>query len=148
MITYCGFEPITLRAACGYFGEGEEVEVQGWISAEGIGRLNRDMFVVQAAGNSMKPRIHDGDYCVFERYKGGSRNGKIVLAQHRGYYDDDNAGAFSIKEYNSTKSADEYGNWQHESICLRPLNPAYNPITLTPDDIEDFKIIGEFVATL
>ena len=138
----------SIRAACGYFGEGEEVETQGWISAEGIGRLNEDMFVVQAAGNSMEPRIHDGDYCVFERYKGGSRNGKIVLAQHRGYYDDDNAGAFSIKEYNSTKSADEYGNWQHESICLRPLNPAYNPIVLTPDDIEDFKIIGEFVATL
>ena len=138
----------SIRAACGYFGEGEEVEVQGWISAEGIGRLNEDLFVVQAAGNSMEPRIHDGDYCVFERYKGGSRNGKIVLAQHRGYYDDDNAGAFSIKEYNSTKSADEYGNWQHESIELRPLNPAYNPIVLTPDDIEDFKIIGEFVATL
>ena len=138
----------SIRAACGYFGEGEEVEVQGWISAEGIGRLNEDMFVVQAAGNSMEPRIHDGDYCVFERYKGGSRNGKIVLAQHRGYYDDDNAGAFSIKEYNSTKSADEYGNWQHESIELRPLNPAYNPIVLTPDDIEDFIIIGEFVATL
>ncbi len=146
---YKNYLPLySIRAACGYFGEGEEAEVQGWISAEGIGRLNEDMFVVQAAGNSMEPRIHNGDYCVFEQYKGGSRNGKIVLAQHRGYYDDDNAGAFSIKEYNSTKSADEYGNWQHEFIELRPLNPAYNPISLTPDDIEDFRIIGEFIDTL
>lgn len=146
---YITYLPLySIRAACGYFGEGEEVSESGWMQVEGIGRLNQDMFIVQATGNSMEPRIHDGDYCVFEKYNGGSRNGKIVLAQHHGYYDDDNAGAFSIKEYNSTKSTDEYGNWQHESIELRPLNPAYNPIVLTPDDIEDFKIIGEFVATL
>lgn len=29
------------------------------------------MFVVHAKGNSMFPRIKDGDLCVFERYEGG-----------------------------------------------------------------------------
>ena len=26
----------------------------------------------------MKPKIHDGDLCVFERYTGGSREGEVV----------------------------------------------------------------------
>lgn len=138
----------SLRAACGYFGEGEQVECEGWMPAEGIGRLSDDMFIVQAVGHSMEPRINDGDYCVFRAHPAGSRQGMIVLAQHRGIYDDDNAGAFSIKEYHSTKSYDEFEGWRHESITLQPFNPAYNPISITPEDAEGFSIIGEFVGVL
>ncbi|MCQ2077476.1 MAG: S24 family peptidase [Bacteroidaceae bacterium] len=138
----------TIRAACGYFGEGEQVEEEGWINAEGIGRLNRNMFVVRAVGHSMEPRINDGDYCVFQSNPAGSRQGTIVLAQHRGYFDEDNAGAYSIKEYSSEKSVDEYGGWQHEKIILKPYNPAYDPIVLTPDDEEDFRIVGGFVGII
>ena len=72
----------------------------------------------------------------------------IVLAQHRNIYDEDNAGSYSIKEYNSTKSTDEYGNWQHESIELRPFNPTYNPIVITPEDADSFRIVGSFVGKL
>lgn len=138
----------TIRAACGYFGEGEQVEEEGWINAEGIGRLNRNMFVVRAVGHSMEPRINDGDYCVFQSNPAGSRQGTIVLAQHRGYFDEDNAGSYSIKEYSSEKSVDEYGGWQHEKIILKPYNPAYDPIVLTPDDEEDFRIVGGFVGII
>jgi len=138
----------SIKAACGYFGEGELVEADGWIQAEGIGRLNRNMFVVQAVGRSMEPRIHDGDYCVFRANAGGSRQGKIVLVQHRNYYDDDFGGAYSIKEYASTKSYDENGNWQHEKIELIPLNKDYKTILITPDDGEEFQVVGEFVGIL
>lgn len=146
---YISYLPLySMKAACGYFGEGESVEEQGWVKVEGMGRLNRNMYVVKACGHSMEPRIQDGDYCVFEANPTGSRQGKIVLAQHRGFYDDDNAGAYSIKEYRSAKTFDEYGNWQHESIELHPLNNDYNPIILSPDDIEDFRIIGSFVGVV
>ena len=146
---YISLLPVySLRAACGYFGDGEDVEELGWMHVEGMGRLNKDMFVVQAVGQSMEPRIHNGDYCVFEKYSGGSRQGKIVLAQHRGYFDEDNAGAYSIKEYSSEKSYNDDGSWQHESITLRPFNPAYEPIRIDAEDAESFAIIGEFVGVV
>ena len=106
------------------------------------------MFVVQAVGRSMEPKIHDGDYCVFQANPAGTRHGKIVLAQHRGYFDEENAGAFSIKKYESQKSFDEFGNWQHEEIKLIPLNSDYEPITITSEDAEDFRVVAEFVGVL
>lgn len=146
---YISYLPLySIRAACGYFGEGEQVEEEGWIKAEGIGRLNEKMFVIRAVGHSMEPRINDGDYCVFQANPAGSRQGKIVLAQHRGYFDEENAGAYSIKEYSSEKSFDEDGNWQHEKIVLKPYNHDYDPIELMPDDIDDFRVVGEFIGII
>ena len=146
---FTSFLPIySIKAACGYFGNGESVDELGWIKVEGLGRLNSNMFVVQAVGRSMEPKIHDGEYCVFQANPAGTRQGKIVLAQHRGYFDEENAGAFSIKKYESQKSFDEFGNWQHEEIKLIPLNSDYEPITITSEDAEDFRVVAEFVATL
>ena len=104
------------------------------------------MFVVQASGHSMEPRIKDGDFCVFRANPAGSRQGKIVLVQHRNYYDSDYTGAYSIKEYSSVKNYDEFGNWQHEKIELLPLNKDYNPIVIKAEEAEDFRVIGEFVG--
>ena len=148
-VKYIDFLPVySMKAACGYFGEGEEVGELGWIQATGIGRLNRNMFVVKAVGNSMEPVIHNGDYCVFRANPAGSRQGKIVLAQHLNYYDADNSGAYSIKEYYSKKSYDEEGNWQHETIELRPHNKDYNTISISSDDADSYRIVGEFVCVL
>lgn len=148
-VKFIDFLPVySIKAACGYFGEGEEVSELGWIRAEGVGRLNRNMYVVQASGHSMEPRIKDGDFCVFNRNVAGSRQGKIVLVQHTNFYDPDYAGAYSIKEYSSEKAYDEFGSWQHEKIELKPLNHDYSPIILTPEDADDFRVIGEFVGIL
>jgi hypothetical protein len=106
------------------------------------------MYVVQASGHSMEPRIKDGDFCVFNRNVAGSRQGKIVLVQHTNYYDADYAGAYSIKEYSSEKSYDEFGSWLHEKIELKPLNKDYNPIILSSEDADEFRVIGEFVGVL
>lgn len=148
-VKYIDFLPVySIKAACGYFGEGEDVSEIGWIRAEGIGRLNRNMYVVQALGHSMEPRINDGDFCVFRANPAGSRQGKIVLVQHRNFYDSDYSGSYSIKEYSSVKSYDEFGNWQHEKIELKPLNRDYNPIIITPEDGDEFQVVGEFVGVL
>jgi DUF2075 family protein len=148
-VKYIDFLPVySMKAACGYFGEGEDYSELGWIRVEGMGKLNRNMFVVQACGHSMEPRINDGDFCVFRTNPAGSRQGKIMLVQHRNYYDADNAGAYSIKEYSSVKSYDEFGSWQHEKIELKPLNRDYNSIIITPEDGDEFQVVGELVGVL
>lgn len=108
-------------------------------------RRDRTKFVVQAVGHSMEPRIQDGDYCLFKTYAGGSREGKIVLADNIGEVDDDYSGSFTIKEYHSQKKYNEDGEWEHESITLKSLNSDYPNIEICAEDADEFRIIGEFV---
>lgn len=148
-VKYIDFLPLySIKAACGYFGEGEIVDELGWIKVEGLGKLNRNMYVVQAVGRSMEPAIYHNDYCVFRANPAGSRQGKIVLIQHHNFYDADYAGGYSIKTYSSKKKFDELGNWEHEEIVLTPKNPDYNPIIINEEDAEEFRIIGEFAGII
>lgn len=148
-VKYIDFLPLfSIKAACGYFGEGEIVEETGWMKAEGVGRLNRNMFVVQASGHSMEPAINDGDYCVFRANPAGSRQGKIVLAEHHGFYESDYAGSYSIKKYTSRKSYDSEGVWAHEEIVLQPLNKDYTPIIIEEEHADEFRIVGEFIGVI
>ena len=146
---YIAYYPVySVRAACGHFGHYESAEQIGWMQVDGFGKKDCNKFIIQAVGHSMEPRIHDGDYCLFQRYQGGSREGKIILAEHQGSVDSEYEGSYSIKEYHSIKKYNEFGEWAHESIELHPLNHSYEPIILSPDDIEEFCIIGEFVKVV
>ena len=152
-VKYVDFLPLySFRAACGYFGEGEAVEELGWIRVQNLGKLNLNMFIVQASGHSMEPRIHDGDYCLFRSGVAGSRNGKIVLVQHRNFYDPDTGGSYSIKQYNSTKQLDpKTGQWRHELIELKPLNSDYNSIFIDVESVgegDSFMVIAEFLSII
>lgn len=137
----------TLRAACGYFGEGRLPEEEGWVDATGLGFTPdpKRHFAVHAKGDSMLPKIHDGDICIFEWYTGGSRDGEIVLSQIS-EFDDAYDGRYTIKHYHSTKKYDEYGNWEHASIQLQPLNSDYNPIDI--GEFDNCPIIGVFKCVL
>lgn len=146
-VKYVDFLPLySLRAACGYFGDGEEVDELGWIRVDRMGKLNRNMFVVKASGDSMEPKIHDGDYCVFRANPAGSREGKIVLVQNHTAYDSDYGGSYAIKQYSSVKHYNADGSWQHSEILLKPLNSKYNPIVLDETDSDSFRVIGEFLG--
>ena len=118
------------------------MEPDGWVKVENCGRLDEGMFVVRAKGRSMEPKIHDGDLCVMRRYEGGSRNGEIVLAQHREFYDSDSGGAYSIKKYSSEKVMEENGSWHHERITLLPLNHDYEPIVIDANEDGEFAVVG------
>jgi SOS-response transcriptional repressor LexA len=96
----------------------------------------------------MEPRIPDGALCVFRANPAGSRQGKIVLAQHRDIFDPDTGGAFSIKRYESRKSSEADGTWTHEAVTLCPLNSTYNPIHVNPDDADSFRIVAEFLGVI
>src|SRR5206468_1128066 len=93
----------TLKAAAGYFGNGEAVEPEAWIDATGLGTLDDGMFVARAEGRSMEPAIHHDDFVVFRARPVGTREGKIVLAQYRGPADPDTGGSFAVKRYSSQK---------------------------------------------
>ncbi len=131
-----------LRAAAGHFGAGEAVEREGWVPVDG--RLTKDMFVARAVGHSMEPTISDGELCVFRRYRGGTREDRIVLVQWSGPADPETGGSYAVKRYHRIGQRGEKGF----RIELRSSNPAYEPIILTPDYEDDAAVIAFFVQVL
>lgn len=136
----------TLRAACGYFEDGVVPEEEGWVDASGNGFTPdpKRHFAVHAKGNSMQPKIQDGDICVFEWYKAGSRNGEIVLTQSS-EFDTEYGGKYTIKKYHSEKVVTEEG-WQHSKVELIPLNKDFDVIEL--DEKNEYKTIGVLKCVL
>jgi SOS-response transcriptional repressor LexA len=144
----------SFRVACG--GNEEQTnpseEAIGWVDASGLGFKPNPQryFVVYAKGNSMIPRIHDGDLCVFEWgcYFGGSRNGEIVLARTPAD-DNDYQGKFTIKKYSSEWIINEDGEREHCKIKLLPLNTdEYESILLNKDEPEPHYIVGVFKTVI
>src|SRR5262249_28411670 len=138
----------SLKAAAGYFGKGESVELEGWIEADGVGRLDEHMFVARAVGRSMEPKIYEGDYCVFHAKPEGSRHGKIVLVQSRAPADPETGGAYTVNRYSSRGVTDREGVYRHAEITLSPLNPDFRPITLTPESEGDVVVVAEWIGVL
>ena len=136
----------TLRAACGYFEDGVVPEEEGWVEASGNSFTPdpKRHFAVHAKGNSMLNKIKDGDICVFEWYRGGSRNGEIVLTECN-EKDIDYGGMYTIKKYQSEKVVTEEG-WQHTKVELIPLNKDYDVIEL--DEEGEYRTIGVLKCVL
>jgi len=97
----------------------------------------------------MNRRIPNGSWCLFRANPGGTRNGKVVLVQHRSIEDPDHGGCFTVKLYHSEKrlTGDSPIN---EKIILKPDTNAhgYSEIVLRADELKEFKVIGELVAVL
>lgn len=138
-----GFIPVySIEGACGYFGRGGIREVEGWFDATGNGfRVNpKTQYVVHAKGNSMLPKISDGDLCVFEYRNGTADNGDIVLMECSDY-DSDYAGRYTIKKFYLEQNPD--GLWSHNTVVLKPLNKSeYSPIHITEDFDNSYHVVG------
>jgi hypothetical protein len=106
-------------------------------------------FACRIIGESMNRVIPNGSICIFKPYTGGSRNGKIVLAQYMEFTDPDSHSSFTIKTYTSEKTITQDG-WGHDSIVLRPnsFDSSYQSISITEDSKSKFKVVGEFVEIL
>lgn len=146
---YAQYLPLySVRAACGAFANEQEVETEGWVdvSTSGI-RAKENMFVVHAKGDSMEPRIHDNDLCVFQKYEGDELENQIVLTQLI-THDIDYGGMYTIKKFHAEKRPDENGYLRNSKVELLSYNPAYSPIILTEDDADDVKTVGVFVGVL
>ena len=138
-----------LQAAAGDFSELQTVNSHQWIALPEYVRFSEDYFACKVVGESMNKIIPNGSICLFKTYRGGSRNGRIVLAQSTEIQDRDFGSGYTVKEYSSTKQSN-HDSWMHESITLKPLSfeTNFEPIILKEDELEDFKIIGMFEMIL
>lgn len=121
-----------------------------WVALPETIRLSDDLFVAQVVGESMNRRIPDGAWCLFRRYKGGSRDKQIVVAEHRDIADLDTNTHVTVKRYRSEKAGTREDEWRHLRIVLQPesTDSRYKPIELSPRQAEDLKVVALFVAVL
>lgn len=135
----------SLQVAASAFSNGQDVVPEGWVEVDG--RVTEGMFVAQVVGHSMEPTITDGAYCVFERIGAGSRQGKVVLAQHRSIDDPETGGSYTVKEYSSDFVIDG-SNERKGTVTLRPHNPSFEPIVLTSTVEDDVTVVASLVRLL
>src|SRR5437899_3023294 len=106
-------------------------------------RLSENMFAAHVTGRSMEPRIPDGSLNLFRSPVAGSRQNKIVLVEVFGQLD--TSARYTVKRYTSRKIFTGDDQWQHESICLVPLNPEFPSFELGDGE---FRTIAEWVCAL
>jgi len=111
-------------------------------------KLEHGMFVAQVVGRSMEPLVPDGSYCLFRPVPTGSRQGRKLLIWHAGVADIETGGEYTLKVYSSEKTASDDGEWQHERITLKPLNPEFEPLVLEPEEEGDVIAVAELLRVL
>ncbi len=136
----------SMQVAAGSLDKPSPAECLGWVKTPPGIHGTSQHFVAQISGKSMEPRIPDGSYAVFRYGVRGDRSGRIVLAQLVGSTDPETGGRYTVKKYQSQKTTNEDGQWEHTGIQLLPLNPEFKPIVIQPHDAESMEIIAEFVG--
>jgi uncharacterized protein len=151
-----------LKAAAGLFSDEQQVmaifdgkenqraDEFTWVSLPDAFRPQRGLFIAQVIGESMNRRIPNGSWCLFRLKPAGSRQGKVVLVQHREISDAETGGHFTVKVYKSEKKINPDGTWSHTKIVLSPdtTAPGFAPIILTDGEEKDLNVIAELVAVL
>jgi uncharacterized protein len=141
---------IPLKLAAGRFSgtQIDDPDAVEWAVPDGVA-IGPGMFIAQVVGESMNRRIPNGSWCVFRANPAGTRQNKIVLAQHRDIADPETGGSFTVKVYSSEK-ADAGGDWEHLSITLSPnsTDPEFKPIVVRPSEEKPVTVIAELIAVL
>lgn len=139
-----------LHAAAGEFSEEQHVSDIEWVELPECFRPQPGYFVARVVGESMNRRIPNGSWCLFRKDPGGTRQGKVVLVQHRADSDTEDGGHFTVKVYESKKEIQPDGTWRHSTIILKPdtTNPGYEAIEVPIDNAASFQIVAELVAVL
>jgi uncharacterized protein len=137
-----------LQAAAGGFSDFQVMEDCQWVELPSHINPSEGMFVMQVVGESMNRRIPNGSWCLFKASPGGTRNGKVVLVQHREIEDPDHGGEYTVKLYQSEKTF-EGGIAVNSKIVLKPETTAfgYKPMMFN-DDSESLVVLGEFLVVV
>lgn len=143
---------VDLKFAAGVFGDAQVIEDNEtvWVTLPNIFRPQRGLFVAQVIGESMNRRIPNGAWCLFRIAPTGTRQGKVVVAQHRSIHDPDLGGSYTIKVYQSEKTVAADGEWTHTRITLKPdsTDTSYADLDFGPDAAEGLSIVAELIAVL
>ncbi len=136
-------------AAAGSFSEKQFDKDYTFIEGPENKYSTDEYFACKVIGESMNIVIPNGSICLFRKYTGGSRNGKIVLIENRDFQDQDFNSAFTVKTYTSEKVVSEE-SWEHTSIILKPnsTDKSYTDIHITEENGSQMRVIGEFVRIL
>lgn len=126
-----------------------DIEEYAWVELPAEYRPQPHMFVMQVVGESMNRRIPNGSWCLFKQDPGGSREGKIVIVEHREIADPDTGGRYTVKRYHSEKIAVD-GSWRHRTIVLRPesFDGRYREIEFAGAEAEELRVVGVLAAVL
>ncbi len=140
---------INIKVAAGGFSDIQEITDVKWIELYKSFNYSNDYFVCQVLGESMNKIIPNGSWCLFKKDTGGSRIGKVVLVQHANINDSDFGKGYTVKLYDSQKTAVE-DNWRHDLILLKPqsFDSEYKSIVLLNDESRDLTVRGIFVEVL
>ncbi len=144
---------IDLRFAAGAFSDPQALEVDAtdWVALPDWVRPQPGLFVAQVVGESMNRRIPNGAWCLFRANPTGTRQGKLVVVQHRSIDDPETGGRYTVKVYSSEKVASEDDGWRHERIVLRPDSDraGFEPIEMTVEEGgEELAVVAEMLMTL
>ena len=127
-----------------------DIESYQWVELPDSFRTKRGQFVARVVGESMNKRIPNGSWCLFRLNPSGTRQGKVLLVQHRSIDDPDTGGHYTIKVYESEKEVNDDGGWKHRRITLKPdsTESRYRPIVFEATDDNELVVIAELVAVL
>ena len=118
----------------------------GWTEVPGVA-VKPGMFVARVTGTSMEPLIPDSSWCLFRPCPAGSREGRIVLVQFTSLGAGENGGRFTVKKYHSEKTVTADG-WRHDRIQLLPVNPAFEPIAIEPEEAGNLMVIAAYLRAI
>lgn len=150
VIPYVNAVPLyDISVAAGGFSELQETTEIKWVELPPKYAAKEGYFVCKVVGESMNKKIPNNSFCLFEKYTGGSRDGKIVLVEHYKIQDSDFGAGYTVKSYHSEKQITEE-SWGHSSIVLKPMSdsPEYENIIINADEESELKTIGVFVGVL
>lgn len=88
---------------------------------------------------------------LFRANPAGTREGKVVVVQHRSIADPETDGRYTVKVYSSEKVPAEEGGSKHDRVTLRPDSdrPGFAPIAISADrDDASFPVAAEMLAVL
>jgi len=121
-----------------------------WVAPEGRTRPGPGLFIAQVVGESMNRRIPNGAWCLWRANPTGTRQGKVVLAQHGDINDPELGGRYTVKIYESEKVATDDGGWRHSVVRLKPDSddPSFDPIVFENLEEGELAIVAELVEVL
>ncbi len=143
---------VDMKFAAGAFGgtQFNSLDHDEWAILPRSFRPRKGLFIAQVIGESMNRRISNGAWCLFQSDPTGTRNGKVVVAQHRNIHDPDTGGSYTVKLYHSKKEHRDDGSWRHLEIRLRPDSDVtgFHELVFGPEDAEGVRIVAELIAEL
>lgn len=143
---------VELQFAAGAFGSSGEFDLDAatWVEPPDWVKPKEGLFIAQVTGASMNRRIPDGAWCLFRANPQGTRQGKVVVAQHRSISDPELGGSYTVKVYSSEKVVDEDTGWRHSIVTLSPDSddPRFGPIEIRPESEGEVVIVAEFLGVV